>query len=519
MTAEHDRPASPERQRRDEETRGWRSGLSWRPGLLLLLVAGTLVVYAVWSRPYVPLIDWPNHMARHHLEAVRLGGAPLPPFYQIHYRVLPNLGGDLAVPPLILALGPWAGGNLFLTLAVVLFWLGPAVFLAECGTDRPRAFTAALLLLPWVLCNPFFWGFLNYYSGVGLGFLVLAHHLHLSRRERLPLLGLLGHALLVTLLFLWHFAVWGTYGVLLGCHLLADILARWSKERRVGPALARAAAWGLTTVPSLILFVVYSRFESGINPLTHIDWGGWSRKARILLTPFRGYDWRIDAATGLLWLAAVAACFGPLSRRDRVPRGLLLSVAVLAVLYVVVPYQLGTTSDADSRALMPLLVCAIAVVSFLPLRRPGLGLTLLAVCLLLRYGSVLAAWHDFDARLAPQARAFAKLQPRSRVLPVLLAPHGHKDDLEQHFLAWAVVERDVYLPSLFAIGGQQPLTLHGPPEASLREQDGTLTIDEASLRGQYDYVWVLNLEGKELRLPDCCESIFHEGPLEIWQVR
>jgi len=131
----------------------------------------------------------------------------------------------------------------------------------------------------------------------------------------------------------------------------------------------------------------------------------------------------------------------------------------------------------------------------------------------------LAAWHDFDARLAPQARAFAKLQPRSRVLPLLLAPHGHKDDLEQHFLAWAVVERDVYLPSLFAIGGQQPLTLHGPPEASLREQDGTLTIDEASLRGQYDYVWVLNLEGKELRLPDCCESIFHEGPLEIWQVR
>ena len=37
-------------------------------------------------------------MARHYLEARWLSGQELPPFYDIDYRILPNLGGDLTVP-------------------------------------------------------------------------------------------------------------------------------------------------------------------------------------------------------------------------------------------------------------------------------------------------------------------------------------------------------------------------------------------------------------------------------------
>jgi hypothetical protein len=484
-----------------------------RPGGLLLLAAGMLFVYGVWSRPYVPMIDWPNHMARHHLEALRLAGQPLPPFYEIEYRVLPNLGADLLVPPLILAFGSWVGGNLFLTLAFAVYWLGPFLFLMECGIDRRRAFLASLLLLPWALGNPFFWGFLNFYSGVGLAFLVLAHHLRLNRQERLPPLGLLVHALLVALLFLWHLAAWGTYGVLVGCHLLTDTVARCRRDGRPGPALARAALWGLAVVPSLILFVVYSRVQSGVDPSEGITWGDPTRKALLVLSLFRGYDERIDAVTILLWVGAIVVCFGPLRQRDRWPRWLLLSVAILFILALVLPFRLGTTSDADSRPLPAMLVCVVALVAFLPLRRPTLGLAILTVCLLLRYGSVLMAWHRFDAPLALQARAFAVLEPGRRVLPVLLAPTGSKENVEQHFLAWAVVERNVYLPTLFAYRGQQPLILHGPPRVKPGE------IDEASLRGKYDYVWVLNLQGKDVHLPPSCASVFHEGPLEVWQVQ
>jgi hypothetical protein len=492
--------------------------IPWRPGILLLAAAGAMAGYAVWSRPYVPLIDWPNHMARHHLEAARLTGE-LPPFYAVEYRLIPNLGGDLVLPVLIRHLGPWAAGNLFLTLALVLYWLGPALFLAECGAGRARAFTAALLLLPWALCNPFFWGFLNYYSGVGVAFLALAHYLNLSRRPRLPLLGLLVHAALVALLFLWHLAAWGIYGVLFGCHLLADTLARRSKERRLGPALARASAWVLAVTPSLVLLVVSWRTQNGLDFAAAVEWGGWARKARILLTPFRGYDWVVDAAAGLLWVAAAAACFGPAAKCERLPRWLLLGAAVLAALYLALPYQVGATSDADSRALPPLLICGVALLAFLPLRRPRLGLALLAACLLLRYGSVLVAWHQLDARLAPQARAFAQLPPHSRVLPVLLTPEGRKEDADRHFLAWAVVERDVYLPTLFAHRGQQPLTLRGPPPLTPREREGVLEFDEDALRGRYDYVWLLNPEDREVRLPASAVRIVQDGPLSVWRVR
>ena len=54
--------------------------------------------YLILSQEFVPLYDLPNHMARHYLEALALAGEPLPPFYDIHYQVLPNLGATWCCP-------------------------------------------------------------------------------------------------------------------------------------------------------------------------------------------------------------------------------------------------------------------------------------------------------------------------------------------------------------------------------------------------------------------------------------
>src|SRR5262245_5730125 len=111
----------------------------WCFGLALVLLAWALQVYALWSRNYVPLVDLPNHMARHHLEYVKLSGGDLPPFYEVEYRVLPNLGGDLMVPLLMTVLEPATACKLFLTLSVLLYWLGPALFILQHGGYRPPA--------------------------------------------------------------------------------------------------------------------------------------------------------------------------------------------------------------------------------------------------------------------------------------------------------------------------------------------------------------------------------------------
>src|SRR5262249_25295605 len=41
---------------------------AWRYALALVLLAWSVQLYAIWSRTYPPLVDYPNHMARHYLE-------------------------------------------------------------------------------------------------------------------------------------------------------------------------------------------------------------------------------------------------------------------------------------------------------------------------------------------------------------------------------------------------------------------------------------------------------------------
>src|SRR5262245_18064382 len=91
-------------------------------GLFLIGLAWLLQAWAIWSCTYPPLIDLPNHMARHYLEATKWSGGEIGPFYDVEYRLVPNLGGDLLVPFLILLLGPYLACKVFLTIAVFLYW-------------------------------------------------------------------------------------------------------------------------------------------------------------------------------------------------------------------------------------------------------------------------------------------------------------------------------------------------------------------------------------------------------------
>src|SRR5262245_14945578 len=73
----------------------------WACALILVAVSWALQGYAIWSSQYLPLVDLPNHMARHYLEAVKLSGGDIGPYYDLELRLLPNLGADLILPFLI----------------------------------------------------------------------------------------------------------------------------------------------------------------------------------------------------------------------------------------------------------------------------------------------------------------------------------------------------------------------------------------------------------------------------------
>ena len=178
----------------------------------------------IWAWPYPPLLDWPNHMARHYLEARAMVGASLPSGYDIKYSLMPNLGADLIVPLLLQIFPLTVASRLFLTFNVLVCWLGFALFVARQAPGTGNAYGASLLVLPWLLTGTFFLGFLNYTSGLGLAFLAFLNYLRLFERGRAPSWQLALHGGLVALLFVWHLAALGSYGILHASHLLMHVL-------------------------------------------------------------------------------------------------------------------------------------------------------------------------------------------------------------------------------------------------------------------------------------------------------
>src|SRR6185369_8893624 len=93
---------------------------------------------------------------------------------------------------------------------------------------------------------------------------------------------------------------------------------------------------------------------------------------------------------------------------------------------------------------------------------------LLTACLLVRGSILLGNWNRLADRLDIQARAFPLLEPRSRVLPILLLPELSTAYPETHFLAWAVPDREIYLPTLFALPDQHTLRVTPLPREAAR---------------------------------------------------
>ena len=247
---------------------------------ILTVFALALPVYAIWSRTYVPLHDLPNHMVRY-TEYLKLSGRELPPFYEIEYRVLPNLGGDFVAPFLFLFFDPLMACKVFLTACVFLYWFGPYLFIWQQGGRGLGAFVASLFWLPWLLSNEFFWGFLNSYSGFGLAFLVLTHYC-LLRDSRTVLSGqILLHAAVVTLLFFWHLAPWGIYCVMIGCHCLVRGVEDYLRLHAIRPCLARALPYAFSVFPSVLLLGWYLMSNLGAKQSVIFHWGGWSRKGNL----------------------------------------------------------------------------------------------------------------------------------------------------------------------------------------------------------------------------------------------
>jgi len=475
----------------------------------------------VWLWPYPPILDWPNHMARHYLEGRALAGKSLPSGYEIAYSLMPNLGSDLVVPLLLQIFPLTVASRLFITFNVLICWLGFGLFVGHQAAKPANAYGASVLVLPWLLTASFFDGFLNYTSGLGLAFFAFFNYLRLFEKDRAPTSQLVLHALLIALLYVWHLAALGVYVVLHASHLFMHVIMQ-------GPAIVihqkdvrKKTFSGLAVlVPTGALFVTQKLTATSTPFEGSIAWRDASEKVTTALAFIFSYNVPADIVVIALWLVGLATMVRVEALRRLPLDWLLVATVGFLTLYIILPSNLGTTWAVDTRALVPLLICCSALIARLPARRVVAGAAIILVATLLRIETINASWLHFGEVDTQHLNFIRQLPVGARILGVGFHGISRKNN-DDHVIAWAVPERQAMVSSLFAVPGQQPLHVSvnamGPFVRATR--DGMEFDAERVRAASFDYVWCFNPGGKVVTVPAEWTRVYSTSSITVWKIR
>ncbi len=404
-----------------------------------------------------PLGDYPNHLAR--LMVLTFPDGPLARFYAVHWAVIPDLGIDLAGPPLLRLLPVHAAGRLLLAGIILLPVLGTVAYSRAVFEQRSWwalgcglvAYNQTLLL-----------GFLNFTAATGLALLLATAWLRW--REEHPTATLAAAALGCVGLFFCHLAGVVFFALLIAGHEItwlwrARILGLSSLARRIG--LAALVFAGPAALYPLSLF----HAEAGPT-----EFQPFSIKMRQVLAPVTGYDLALDAPTAvaLLFIVVMLARM----RMLRMPARAAIPLALTLVGFLAAPFAAKGTFHLDTRFIV--LAGFLLFAGLMPRPLPRNGGPIIAAVLIALFGARIAAlsvaWADHASSIASVRHAIAAIPPGSvvytaiRPLPrdagAARLSSGLRTDL--HLAALLAIERKAWWPFLFDNESQQPVTTREP---------------------------------------------------------
>jgi hypothetical protein len=441
-----------------------------------VLVAHALLLTFV-LRPLIateipPLVDYPNHLARMHILS-SIGGDPvLAGAYRVEWRLVPNLAIDLIVPGLARLMPLVDAGRLFIALTMALLVAGVTALSFAAHRRLGFATIGAYLIVFNINLG---WGLLNFCFAIGLSLLAFAGWLlteHWRWRRRLALFAVAASAI-----YSAHLFGFLCYGL---CVALHELRRAFGEPRPLRAMLRRGLAAGAQFLPAAVA-LAYS-WLAAPESAAYVGPGSWfgnaEAKLAALLSPLLLYGGWPDAL--LVLFAAAILALALIGRGFRLASALRPQLLVFLMLALLAPHVAGGIW-ADSRvALMLAGLAAAAVAPGEPGRLAGSIAALIAVGLVgAKTWQVERAWREPARNYAEFRAAAAALAPGARLLPVFdtgavdrpsasgmagwsiggLAIRG----LAGSKLAWrnlaclAVIERGVFLPTMFMLPTTQPL--------------------------------------------------------------
>lgn len=489
----------------------------WWAALAALIVV-LLIPLSLTEIP--PLLDYPNHLARMAILSGLPGDADLARIYGVNWRIVPNIGIDIAMPALMHVLPLMAAGKVFVALALVLPLFGViALHRTLFGTVSYWPLAAGLVAYN----RLFFSGFLNFLIGVGLALLGAA--LWRSLRDR-PAWLRVGTAFAVAIvIFFCHLIAVAFYGLLLFALELARV---WRSSWR-----ERLNALGLLAAPFVIPAIFYLRAPISadtpagghglVDAIKHYYWALAASppglKTYGLMGPFLTYNRLLDAGALILVIAMLAAF--AIERRLKVAPALAGVFVLLLAAYPAVPFFLMQTAWVDQR--MPILAGFLLFAGTLPrvraIRTARLMTVAIVAAILARTFVIGQVWAAHDEEIADFRQVIAPVRPGESVLVVQaernadpLAMVNNPDsvramvdnDSSMHLPALLVIEHKAFWPLLFTAPTKQPVKVNPPydaislPEGELPWVGGLADLDPATVKWapylpdwEHKFDWVL----------------------------
>ncbi|HVF66685.1 MAG TPA: hypothetical protein VM914_03425 [Pyrinomonadaceae bacterium] len=483
--------------------------------LLLCLTAALLCAPVVFTT-YVPLVDFPNHLARAHIlhfyeqvAAYQASYAPAP-------APLPNLAVDVIVTQLLRFFTLLTAARIFLALTILLFVagchrLGRAIHGSPTWLALPCCFL--------VYNSSFLYGFVNYVFGVGLFCVTLSYWL--EWRRELNASRFLLVTLLVVCSYLAHLSAYSFVGAAF------VVVAAW--DYRAGKESLAKTALKLAplVLPAALLAINMRRGGQAGG----IGWNSPAGKAVGLLSPVLTYNYVLDACVLAAFAAAALAAF-VLARRGgglRVAWPTFAAGVVLLLLYFLSPRAALGGSAVDVRFIVPcLLLCLLSLKLSLP-ARAGKFLLLAVLCVsCVRIAAVWVTWAGLSRRIASEVSRFDALPEGTRVYPMVVMPpdmQGEKIDRSfRHLANYTTTARHAFVPILFTIEGQQPIGFRRRPRFVEAPSYSPEEWRELSPRwldylNDYDYLWAYGMDDSLRALAGTrCTKVYEEDGFSLWRV-
>ncbi len=447
--------------------------------LACLLFAG--LACPIWLQEYVPLVDYPAHLARTEILFLYDQVPAFQDTYVIDHRLIPNLAMDLVAPRLRHYFSLQVSGKLFLT---GIFALYCAAMLALSSVLQARMSLRAFLLWPMFYNSQLLWGFVNYVAGACLFFAWAALLLHTASapdrrwqpvRYALLIAGAIACYAAHLTAFLMCCVAWTT--------LVVRALA---VEKRLSPELLLC---GLALpLPVLHYLSLLTSGQFGAGPeITAFNFD-WRPKLLQLGAFSRGYDWQQDLLPTVLLLAAAGYCLARGWRTLLASRAAWIAFGLMAA-FLLLPMRgnRSTGSGFDVRFFWPAVVLLVfALRSAGWSSREKLLVALLAgSAWVIRLGYLESNWRALSDASAQMVTLLDTIPEGSRVYPLCgsfsASDAGKRNAALCHVVSYGIPRRHLIDLSFFSFPGAQPVLFRSKPHYSDLGSIQEISNDE--------YVW------------------------------